>query len=581
MLPDFNDQGAGPPAHSERRKWARLRPSSVAYVKLGPQNGGVVLDVSENGLQLSAGETLTWDDAVPLSLQLTYRANPIEATGKIVWLAESRRTAGLQFVALPENSRSRLREWIASEQSGAGHSSTQDQRGGEPRTSGTIVVSETGLQPAATAEAAPSRQFEVSAPVSATTRLPSDRLLRKRPGHEPVAPSNVEEQPATGGPAHEQLGSAHEQGAPSPLTASLPAPSRWGRSDTAVAPASDVDSMRQLFKSNQVAEMPDTQAAQAAGTSGLRIGVGGTNAVSPLAAEDTGVLKFGEWARTRHETGPRRGGPLEDFEEELDEARHTSAFRIVFIGGLMLLCFAVGLILGVNWLSKPMNPSEMPPVGSVAGAPNPDASANASNSASASASTVPSNARAAAPDTTHSVAAASPGAAPQSSQILEPTAQQTMKPAASSVENPLPMNSMLEVTPPSEGAPAMWVRLPQIALSASASVAISVQQSVLVPPASPGSPHSAQLLVGGRIANSSVQPLVSASPIDPNGDAVHLRVWVDQQGDIKEIMPGDGRSDLIAIGEGEIRGWLQTPARLGGKPVESVEDVTITFRPTP
>jgi len=44
-------------------------------------------------------------------------------------------------------------------------------------------------------------------------------------------------------------------------------------------------------------------------------------------------------------------------------------------------------------------------------------------------------------------------------------------------------------------------------------------------------------------------------------------------------MPGEGRADLIALAQGEVRGWVQYPPRLAGRPIDSVEDVTITFRP--
>jgi hypothetical protein len=141
------------------------------------------------------------------------------------------------------------------------------------------------------------------------------------------------------------------------------------------------------------------------------------------------------------------------------------------------------------------------------------------------------------------------------------------------------MSHAVTVTP-TEGSPAVWVRLPQIALSAPGSVAISVQQSVLVPPAfTYGSARPNQVVVGGRVLNSSVQPLYSAVPIDPNGDVVHLRVWIDPQGDIRQIMSGEGRADLIALAKGEVRGWVQYPPRLADRPIDSVEDVTITFRP--
>jgi len=254
----------------------------------------------------------------------------------------------------------------------------------------------------------------------------------------------------------------------------------------------------------------------------------------------------------------------------------------------MLLCFAVGLIIGVNWLSRPMETeTDLPKADSTATVANPgtDTARNAPTSTSSAAPETapgtPFHPHPAAPHASGGAAGTNPPSARETEGAEAPSSP-APKPAPPPSESSLPMNHAVEVTPPSEGAPAIWVRLPQIALSASASVAISVQQSVLIPPAAgPGSARPAQLLISGRIASSSVEPLVSAAPIDGNGNVVRLRVWIDPQGEIREIRPIDGRADLIAIGEGEVRGWLQTPPRLSGRPVESVEDVTITFRPMP
>jgi len=107
-------QAAGLPA-TERRTAIRLRPSSLAYVKVGQQNGGIVINVSETGLALTTAETLASHDALPLTFETGTRAAPIQATGEVVWLSESKRTAGLRFVLQTETTRDEIREWIARE----------------------------------------------------------------------------------------------------------------------------------------------------------------------------------------------------------------------------------------------------------------------------------------------------------------------------------------------------------------------------------------------------------------------------------------------------------------------------------
>jgi len=385
--------------------------------------------------------------------------------------------------------------------------------------------------------------------------LPQQKpLRRKRPPHASAYDHAHGERPETERAGHpvldQQPGRAEPQPPPPPA-----AP------NAAPRPQSDVDSVRQLFQRNESVET--------------------ASAPPSPPAEDTSTVRFAEWARTRHVT--------ESEFEELERERRPSAFRLVFWGGLMLLCFAVGLIVGVNWLSRPIETeSDLPKADSTAAVANPssDTAQNTpTRTRSAAPETAPETAfhpHPAAPQASGGAAGTNPPASALETEGAEATSSPAPKPAPPPSENSLAMNHAVEVTPPSEGAPAIWVRLPQIALSASASVAISVQQSVLIPPvAGPGSARPAQLLISGRIASSSVQPLVSAAPIDGNGNVVHLRVWIDPQGEIREIRPIDGRADLIAIGEGEVRGWLQTPPRLAGRPVESVEDVTITFRPMP
>jgi len=648
------------PGHGERRAFARYRPSSVASVTLDQHNAGVIVDVSEGGLRLSAGEILRSEDSIPLSLQLSYRAAPIEATGQIVWISDSKRTAGLQFVSLPEKSRARLRDWIASENRGSSGTAVEspwpsgespgsptilpdsseppsrnNARGerlrgalldqepiiarptrGEPPHEAAKMLHDEPLREPIVAGPSPapsvtppeaSRWGEsaeaegrgaVEGPVKVgktdpseplnsvtlpATGFPSDRILRKQP-----APSEPLARPAplrTPPPAQEQP--TPEQAEPASPAPATPA-SRWERTEPSSTPspaASDVDSVRHIFQQKQTADTASTRR-------------------SPLE-DDSSTFKFAEWARARQSREPKY---LAD-EVEIEE-RRPSTFRVVFVSGLMLFCFVVGLIIGVNYLAGPVHPDADNAPATTDNANADGLSANAHMPAKAAA---PANPHLNANGTGHSAALSSRPSASETSEAkpnenvtLEPTPrqpplrqpppetsaqqstpQQPTQPqptppqtARPSSDETLTMAHAVEVTPPAAGSPAVWVRLPQIALSASGSVAISVQQSVLVPPASSlGEARVNQIIVGGRVLASSVQPLVSAVPIDPNGDVVHLRIWIDPQGEIRQIMPGDGRADLIAIAEGEVREWVQTPARIGGRPIDSVEDVTITFRP--
>jgi hypothetical protein len=134
------------------------------------------------------------------------------------------------------------------------------------------------------------------------------------------------------------------------------------------------------------------------------------------------------------------------------------------------------------------------------------------------------------------------------------------------------------VTPPTPGSDAALVTLPQQAVTASAVVAIGVQSSALVLPTS-GPQHHAERLEFGMIAASPPDVSLPAAVAQESGtEIVRLRAVIDEQGEIKSLDAVHGRTDLIPISESLVRHWSQTPARLNGRPIQSFEDITLSFR---
>jgi len=104
---------------AERRTRARQRPNSLTYIELDKENGGIVLDASENGVCVQAVVSLT-DDVLPqVRLRLPDSKEWLEFRARVVWTRESRKVAGLQFEELPERGRVQMREWLAREASDA------------------------------------------------------------------------------------------------------------------------------------------------------------------------------------------------------------------------------------------------------------------------------------------------------------------------------------------------------------------------------------------------------------------------------------------------------------------------------
>jgi TonB family protein len=103
------------PSH-DRRLQMRTTPASRAYVELGAANGGRVLNISETGMAVAAADPLVADDDfLRIRFQLTSSAQSIEISAQIVWLAESKRSAGLRFVDLAPETRDQITHWIVSE----------------------------------------------------------------------------------------------------------------------------------------------------------------------------------------------------------------------------------------------------------------------------------------------------------------------------------------------------------------------------------------------------------------------------------------------------------------------------------
>jgi len=99
---------------AERRLHERRPVRSLEYIKLGEDNGGIVLNLGLGGLAIQAACGLMDDDLPGIDLQLPQTRRRIKVTGRVVWASESRKTAGVAFLDLTDEDREHIREWIAS-----------------------------------------------------------------------------------------------------------------------------------------------------------------------------------------------------------------------------------------------------------------------------------------------------------------------------------------------------------------------------------------------------------------------------------------------------------------------------------
>ena len=116
-IPEQNG-GSSPAAVpvKDRRLHPRQRVSSLTYVDLGEDNGGIVLNVSEAGIRIQAAAGLE-EGPISIRLQLPGTRKRLEVNAEVVWVGQSRKEAGLRFVDLSEDAQRQIQKWMAREAS--------------------------------------------------------------------------------------------------------------------------------------------------------------------------------------------------------------------------------------------------------------------------------------------------------------------------------------------------------------------------------------------------------------------------------------------------------------------------------
>ncbi len=112
-MPGSQDYFGGITDSRDRRSHSR-QITTLNYIKLGESNGGILLNISEDGLAFTAAEALVEEFIPRLRFQLEEKAEWIEASGRIVWLNDSRKGAGIQFLDISDADREQIKRWIES-----------------------------------------------------------------------------------------------------------------------------------------------------------------------------------------------------------------------------------------------------------------------------------------------------------------------------------------------------------------------------------------------------------------------------------------------------------------------------------
>jgi periplasmic protein TonB len=120
---------------SERRSAPRDTLERVVLVYFGQDNWGKLVDLSESGMCLEFAQPPSVRDGVNFTFEAMGRvpdsfgeetiSNSFQAAGDVRWTRDFERTAGVQFVSLPEKSREQIRKWLSFEVLATGPADTK------------------------------------------------------------------------------------------------------------------------------------------------------------------------------------------------------------------------------------------------------------------------------------------------------------------------------------------------------------------------------------------------------------------------------------------------------------------------
>jgi hypothetical protein len=100
----------------DRRLQMRITPACLTCVELGDTNSGIVLNISTTGMAVAVTDFLVVGESYPrIRFRLPSSSQSIEVSAQIVWLAESKKDAGIRFINPAADARNQISNWIASE----------------------------------------------------------------------------------------------------------------------------------------------------------------------------------------------------------------------------------------------------------------------------------------------------------------------------------------------------------------------------------------------------------------------------------------------------------------------------------
>ena len=99
----------------ERRHSLRNKPERLVYVDLGPANGGMMLNVSEEGFSFRAVSPVRANEKIHFAFEIDGTGR-LEGAGELEWTQENGKVGGLHFTDVSDEFRAEIRRWLRKSQ---------------------------------------------------------------------------------------------------------------------------------------------------------------------------------------------------------------------------------------------------------------------------------------------------------------------------------------------------------------------------------------------------------------------------------------------------------------------------------
>ena len=592
-MTDIPEQNRGPSPTSvpvkDRRLHARQRVSSLTYVDLGENNGGIVLNVSEAGLRVQAAAPLE-EGPVSLRLQLPGTRKRLELNAEVIWVGPSRKEAGLYFMDLSEDARGQIRKWI--EQEASPEALTEEDQSDSDAEAARMEPAVKELAPiessAAVAEEPLDDELAIENEFPPENEfVPEGEAVIEREEVDEVDEEAVEE----------ELVDASEE-APDEIAEEIEAQVEARATERKVPLARIPDIPREypaaaLFERPVpiAAEPPQLPVSTFNGISGTHgapsMGFPSPARIAPAPSTIGAEARL--FVRPHH---PSSQVPDDDSRTSYRVKLQSGWFIAALVLLLALISFVAGMAVRRGALNsvtgqtdEAAHPQSAPPPTTDTSSAAPPAGASTDQPSETAAKPleieiVDSGGRRwevpAASGANHAEANAAHESPPSEDATPAPDkAAPSHKTAAS--RSSAQGGSSAVGGDEKAGAPLM-LTLPETPISASGSVAIRSRGVVPVPPGAAKSAQEGRNLQIGQLTNL-VEPVYPPEAQKRGIEGtVKLHAVIGVDGTIQSLEPRSGPEPLIQAAMAAVREWKYNPTTLNGKPIETQEDVSFAFR---